>query len=146
MRGISNLWQTFLKTDQMEGEYELPLNNGTTIYIDFLAVTNATPGQHLISARDITKRKKADEALRQSEIRYSSLFNSSLDAILLFDEDDQLIDANPALFNLLGYSKEELLQMTVDDLIYLENIKPGLEMWHEYIESGKPQRRTPIDR
>ncbi len=134
--GISNLWQTFLETEQMEGEFELPLSNASTIYLEYFAVTNAAPGQHLLSIKDITERKKANQALQQSEIRYSSLFNSSLDAILLFNEDDRLIDANPALFNLLGYSKEELLDMTVEDIIYLEDRELSLEIWREYIESG----------
>jgi PAS domain S-box-containing protein len=60
-------------------------------------------------ARDITKRKHAEEALQTSEVRYRRLFESAKDGILILDADSgQIIDVNPYLSDLLGMSKEEL--------------------------------------
>jgi two-component system, OmpR family, phosphate regulon sensor histidine kinase PhoR len=46
---------------------------------------------------------------QSAEARYSALFEGSADAIIVSDEKGQIIDANPAALDLLGYSREELL-------------------------------------
>jgi PAS domain S-box-containing protein len=65
---------------------------------------------------DITERKQAEEALRESEARYRTLFTQAPDAIFLENENDEILDVNPAACTLLGYSREELLGMRVSDL------------------------------
>lgn len=64
--------------------------------------------------RDITDRKQAEAALRESETRYRTLFDQAQDAILVEDNRLQIIDANEAASRLLGYSYEELSVMTSD--------------------------------
>ncbi len=63
----------------------------------------------IIQHVDITNSKLADEKLRTSETRYRRLFESAKDGILILDADTGLIvDANPFLIELLGYSFDEL--------------------------------------
>jgi len=58
----------------------------------------------------ITERKRIEEALKASEIRYRRLFETAKDGILILDADTgRIADANPFLQNLLGYSHGELL-------------------------------------
>jgi diguanylate cyclase (GGDEF)-like protein/PAS domain S-box-containing protein len=58
---------------------------------------------------DITERKQVEEALRDSEKRYRRLFESAKDGILILDADTgKVVDANPFLIQLLGYSYDEL--------------------------------------
>jgi two-component system, cell cycle sensor histidine kinase and response regulator CckA len=60
--------------------------------------------------RDITVRKRAEEGLRGSEIRYRRLFESAQDGILILDfATGKVLDVNPFLTNLLGYSHAELV-------------------------------------
>jgi two-component system cell cycle sensor histidine kinase/response regulator CckA len=60
--------------------------------------------------RDITVRKRAEEALQASEIRYRRLFEAAQDGILILDfATGQVVDVNPFLTNLLGYSHAELV-------------------------------------
>ncbi len=62
-------------------------------------------------ARDITKRKQAEEALRESEAKYRSLFENSLDAIFVTVPDGSILAANPAACALFGMTEAELIAM-----------------------------------
>jgi formate hydrogenlyase transcriptional activator len=59
---------------------------------------------------EATKRKKAEEALKVSETRYRRLFEAAQDGILLLDADTgQILDVNPFLLKMLGYSHKDFL-------------------------------------
>ena len=64
-------------------------------------------------ARDITKRKQAEEALRESEFKFRSLFDSSPQAIALTSfETGKLIDVNDKYCELTKYAKEKIIGKT----------------------------------
>src|SRR4030043_606443 len=68
------------------------------------------PGAVCAVMVDITERKKMEETLKISETRYRRLFEASHDGILILDaETGQIVDVNPFLLEMLGYSHEELL-------------------------------------
>jgi PAS domain S-box-containing protein len=74
-------------------------------------------GTMLYTCRDITERKNTENALKESEEKYRQLFNNESDAVMIFDAHNyQFEDANPATLALLGYSKEEFLKLTVEDI------------------------------
>lgn len=68
------------------------------------------------SARDVTVEKDIQKNLNKSEQRYRTLFEESRDAILLATIDGRLIDFNRAATELFGYSKEELLTVSAEEL------------------------------
>jgi PAS domain S-box-containing protein len=62
-------------------------------------------------------RVKADEKLRESEEKYRSSFENDSDAVMIFDTETlQIEDANRSTLNLYGYSKDEFLALTVEDI------------------------------
>ena len=61
--------------------------------------------------RDITERRKAEEALRESEERYRTLFEQSRDAIYITTREGKFVDANQSMLDLFGYSREELIDL-----------------------------------
>ena len=65
---------------------------------------------HFVAIKhDITERTLAQEALQASELRYRRLFESAQDGILILDADSgQVVDVNPYLSEMLGFSKKEL--------------------------------------
>jgi len=60
--------------------------------------------------RDVTERKQAEEILKSSEIRYRRFFEAVRDGILIINaETGTILDVNPFLIELLGYSHEQFL-------------------------------------
>lgn len=72
-------------------------------------------GLMLCVVRDVTERKKSEEDLRASEMRIRNIFEQASDGIYLISSEFRYLDANPRGLELLGYTREELLQMTVAD-------------------------------
>ncbi len=69
------------------------------------------------TVRDITEQKKTLDTLQQSKEHYRALFESSADGILIADITTRVFsDANTAICNLLGYTKDELCGMSVQDI------------------------------
>ncbi|MHC4124162.1 MAG: PAS domain S-box protein [Planctomycetota bacterium] len=74
--------------------------------------------------RDITKRKKAEEALRESEERYKTLFQDAGEGILVVDIKTRKFKyANPALCKMLGYTEEEIKRMHMHSIHPKENLE-----------------------
>ena len=63
------------------------------------------------------ERKRAEEALQESERRYKALFDSASDAILIHDLEGRLLEVNQVACDRLGYSREELLEKMPMNLI-----------------------------
>ena len=66
--------------------------------------------------RDVTEMREAERALRESEERFRSLFEQSIDAVYVATPEGRTIDANPAWLDLFGYSRDDLPGITVPDL------------------------------
>jgi len=70
---------------------------------------------HETTSQDITARKLAEARLRESEIRYRSIFENAIEGIFQATPEGQYIKVNPALARMYGYeSPEELLQGITD--------------------------------
>ena len=66
--------------------------------------------------RDVTERRAIEAALRNSEQRYHTLFDHAGDEIFVHDLEGHFLDVNPVACQNLGYSREELLEMTPEDI------------------------------
>ena len=66
--------------------------------------------------RDITERKKTEEAIKQSEKSYKNLFDSTNDAIYVLNKDGQFIDVNKGAENMYGYPHAFFIGKTPVDL------------------------------
>ena len=85
-------------------------------YVPFKSDSDTVKGV-IVSVLDITKRKRAEEALRRSEAEFRTLFDSANDAILIQrNTDGRILEANAAACRHFGYSREELLETSIKQL------------------------------
>ena len=78
---------------------------------DVLRDESGHPVRHFGVVQDITELRQAEEALRESEQRYRTLFEKASDAIFLKNEHDEIVEVNEPACTLLGYCRDELLKM-----------------------------------
>ena len=77
---------------------------------------------------DITARKRAQEALTESEHRKDAILKSALDCVITIDHDGNIVDFNPAAELTFGYASDEAIGKKVADLI----IPPSLRSQHQH--------------
>lgn len=63
----------------------------------------------IVAALDITQRKRAEQALRESEARYRTLFMAAHDPVILVNEAGSALDCNPAVEKVLGLRREDVI-------------------------------------
>ena len=84
----------------------------------------------IVSVTDLTERMRAEEALRESEIKFRSITQSATDAIISADSDDNIISWNKSAQTIFGYTEEEALGKSLTIIIperYRDAHKKGLE-------------------
>ncbi|HEV2102678.1 MAG TPA: PAS domain S-box protein [Candidatus Acidoferrum sp.] len=91
---------------------------GSRIWLETMATPlrddNGSVESALGITRDITQQKIAEEALRASEKKFISIFNSSPDAITISEiESGIYVEANRAFLEMTGYSREEVVGRTI---------------------------------
>jgi PAS domain S-box-containing protein len=85
------------------------------------AMIEADGNEGVAFVLDLSEQKRAEEALRASEERWSKLAENSSAGIALIAPDGRFIAINPALQKMLGYTEDELQQRTISDITYEED-------------------------
>lgn len=98
-------------------EARIQLPSGELRWGWFASAPRRLPSGHLIwdgIELDITQRKRAEEALKQSEAKYRLLYENMQDAFVIADMNGLLLESNPAFERLIQYSKDEIRGLSYD--------------------------------
>ncbi|MEN6401084.1 MAG: PAS domain S-box protein, partial [Armatimonadia bacterium] len=134
----TSLWETILKGEVWRGEFVNRRKDGT-LYNEQKTITPVRDESgeiaHFIAvAQDITGRKRAEEALRASEARLRSYFESPQVGIAIVAPDKKYLEVNDRFCDMVGYSREELAQMTWEDLTPSEDLVAELPDYQRVME------------
>jgi PAS domain S-box-containing protein len=120
----AHLWQVILSGNVWRGEL-VNRRKDDSLYTEEETITPVLGAggaiTHFIAIKqDVTARRSAEAALRESEDRYRDLVEHSEDLICTHTLDGRLLSVNPRAARLLGYTQHELLQMQFRDLLVPE--------------------------
>jgi PAS domain S-box-containing protein len=112
------------------------------VWINIHAVPQFRPGEtkpHQVYSTfdDLTERKRAEEALRESEARFRAIFENAAIGIALVDVNGHPVESNPALQKMLGYNKFEMADMAFTQYTHPDDARAG---WDLFIELGEGKR------
>jgi len=115
--GLDTLIEGYGVSGEAHKEVELGEGPGRRSYDLALSALRDRGGRLtgcLLVLRDITSRKRDEEALKESEVRYRAVVERAAEGIFLFDaETARVLDCNAAFQRPLGYAPDELLGMKV---------------------------------
>ena len=125
---------------------DMPLQtkSGNLINVEFVSNVYTVDQKKVIQCniRDITDRKKTDEALKASEDNYHAIFELANDAIIIRDINTyQIVDVNNKACRMFGYPKEEMIGLDLQDFITedpLYNLKK-LILLYDKVAKGEEQ-------
>ena len=94
-------------------------SDGSELDVEITATDHVFEGRaaRVVLAFDVTERVEAERLIRVSEARYRDLFENASDLIATVDLDGRVTDVNEAFLRSTGYSREELLELRLEDLI-----------------------------
>ena len=101
-----------------EYEYQSRSGQPSWQHISIQPVRNAAGQVHLavVNSQDITARRRAEQKLRESELRFSMIFHASpMGIVLTRMSDGMIVDANAAFLQMFEYERDELIGRTTID-------------------------------
>lgn len=128
----------------MESLRKVPRYDRETIHhlmdflVKFFGVVSRLSYANMLTARESTKCKLAEEGLKKSEVKFRAVFENSLDAICLYRNGIH-VTANPAYLRLFGYeSEEEVISVSLLKFIDPEERPKIIEMMQKRIKGEAP--------
>ncbi|MDP8981193.1 MAG: PAS domain S-box protein [Acidobacteriota bacterium] len=142
------LWNLAGQGQRVEAETVRRRMDGSRLHIAVVLVPFRTPGgEPAIYAiyRDITQRKRSEEALRASEARWRAIFENSAVGISLTGPNGGFIATNRAYQQMLGYTDDELRGMSAMEITYQEDreVNEALlrALWNETLPRFQYEKR-----
>ncbi len=112
--------------------------NGKEIIMDIALTKIPYKGRQMIFTmwRDITKQKQYEKSLKQSEKRFSTLFEQAADGILVGVKEGEIVDANESICKLTGYIKSELIGANIN-ILFTDAILSKKPLRYDLVKKGE---------
>ncbi|MGV7928197.1 MAG: PAS domain S-box protein [Spirochaetota bacterium] len=118
-------------------EYCIKNRNGSTRWVQINNEFKYTDGRitgATVVAHDISERKRAEDALRESEERYALIANNVADTITIMDLDLNVVYASPSIERLRGFTVDEVIAQKIDQVLTPESLEIAAAVLREELE------------
>jgi PAS domain S-box-containing protein/putative nucleotidyltransferase with HDIG domain len=117
-------------------EVELMRKDGSFVWVD-ISVTlvrdaEGQPAEVFGVIRDVTQRKKAEEALRTSEEYFRTLIENAWDAIVIVNGEGTMLYESPSSARIMGYEPEEIVGKNLIEFVRPEDVAANADMFRRF--------------
>jgi len=118
----------------------LQARDGTRILVETKILHGQWRGKDALfgMGRDITERKQAEEAVRQSEERYRAVVETAPDVVYAISDKGVFASLNPAFEAITGWARTEWLGKSFAPLVHPEDASLAVEMFQKVLRGDKP--------
>ena len=139
--GLLNMARTAVRTQSAKRHEVVTMSSfGKEVFLDCHLVPFGEEGL-LFMAQDITERKQIEGALRESEERFRSTFEQAAVGIAHVGMDGKSLRVNQRLCDIVDYSREELMNLSFQDITYPDDLETNLDYVRQMLE-GEIQTYT----
>jgi len=137
---FKEVWNGFLDRGSEHRETRILRRSGETIFVEYTAKAHYLPGRHVAVLRNITRRKVAEDALRQSEERFQQMASNIQEIFWMLDaENMKVLYVNSAYETITGRTRESLEEdaKSYEEVIHPEDRVRVLSRLAESVRSGQ---------
>jgi PAS domain S-box-containing protein len=143
---MDSIWERVAASCSWSGEVWNRRKNGHLYLerVDISSVKNqrGVTTHYVASFQDLTETESLRALQAATHMRLAALFDGALNSILLANDEGRYIDANPAACSLLGYTRDELLQKTVTDIVDQSAMHPeDFGLWQRFLDERRQTGR-----
>jgi PAS domain S-box-containing protein len=126
---FTEMWSHFLREGSLVGELAYSAPDGREVEFEYASVAHYVPERHLSVLRDITERKAAQSALRESEARFRSMADSAPLFIWMSGPDGQTSYVNKTWTEFLGLPARDCIEYGMRDCMLPDEKKQAVEAY-----------------
>jgi len=125
-------------------ETRIVTKSGTPVRIEYTSSKTTWGGQPgvMVIIRNISERTRTEEILRNNDMKFKAIVDTSKDGILVGDEDGKYIYANARAAEITGYCVEELMNTTIKDLAHPDEYEGIINQFNLILSGGKARRQV----
>ncbi|KQC11558.1 MAG: hypothetical protein APR62_09590 [Smithella sp. SDB] len=123
LKSLTDKFDTLVKSITpliLQSEMRLRHKDGTWRILEAVGsnlITNNVVEAVIVNYRDVTWRKQAEQALKETHLKFRTIFESASDGIIILNVGSRMFsDVNAKICSMLGYTKEELLKKCISDI------------------------------